>query len=113
MMTETETPMITMAELWPMRIYPKAGAFWVELRDKTLGPFSTKQGAGGHLGELHEMAMGWRDPAIYVGSVIEKGESYFVDRWFTEDGPFASHELAQAHKEQLLSELVKEGDSGW
>lgn len=37
------SPDLTWEELWPMREFKKGGMYYIELRDRTIGPFATKQ----------------------------------------------------------------------
>jgi len=48
----------TMAELWPMRLSRSKNGFWVKLRDRTVGPYSTRQEAIDDVGEMQNIALG-------------------------------------------------------
>lgn len=92
----------TMADIWPQKLVKRKDGYFVEMKNEIAGPFESKREADADMMELQSALMGWKDPEFYVGIIFKRGESYFVDRWRTEDGPFASHTLAQEHKDQLL-----------
>lgn len=105
-----KTKFTSAAELWPGKLHTRKDGIWVELRDVTVGPFENKKAAENHVLAIQDEILGWAEPEFYVGIVFKQGDSYWVDRWRKEDGPFESWELAQAHKAKLLKE--KESSNG-
>jgi hypothetical protein len=103
----------TMADVWPMKITKRADGFYIELKNETVGPFESKQEVHWDMSALQDRITGWIEPVNYVGIVFQQGrDKWYVDRWDTEDGPFTSQSLAQAHRDKLKAEFRAKEEAG-
>lgn len=96
----------TMADMWPMTVLHRKDGYWVQLKHEVVGPFTSKRETHEQMGLLQDKLTGFKEPENYIGIVFQQGkDKFYVDRWQTEDGPFATRELAQNHKDKLELEL--------